>query len=122
MMKRFVYLIMILSMISIVYAQPFNTTNLAASENIYEQATSLNSLLGGLLGLGFLLSSVIITFVITTINTGDALSGLISGSFLGTVLGMLLLVLKFIFWWHYQIVLIILGISLGVKILLNSSN
>ena len=105
-------------LISFAYAQPWNATNLTAANDIYEQSRALNDLLGGLIGIGFVIVSYTIPFFITTANTGNAIAGLVSGGYISIISCIILLPLGFIGFPVFQIVLLMFAISLAVSVVI----
>lgn len=118
MKKLIIYLIFVLILVSFVYGQPFNTTNLTAANDIYEQTKALNDILGGLIGVGFIMVAFTIPFFITTANTGNVLAGLASGSYISAISCIILLPLGFIGFPVFQMVLLMLAMSVSLNIVI----
>ena len=112
----FILVIMITNSSALLY----NTTNMTAANNIYEQGKALNSILSGLLGYGIMLIVVIITIVITIGNTNDIMAGLGAGGFIGALSATILLPLGFIGWDDYQKMILLFGLVIIVSIYLKS--
>lgn len=118
MKKLIIYPILVLILVSFAYGQPFNTTNLTAANDIYEQTVALNDLLGGIVGLGFVIVAFTITFFVTSANTGSVISGLASGSFIAAFSCIILMPLNLVGFPVFQITLLMLAISVTAAIVI----
>ena len=84
---------------------------------MYEQAIAVNSISDNLLGLGMILIAFVITFVIVS-GYSDAIAGLGAGAFFSALTATILLPLGFIGFKIYQMMLLILGVSIFLSILI----
>jgi len=95
-------------------ADLYNVTKLNEANTIYDQTKELNTILDGLIGFGFVLIAFVITFVVV-MSYSDVIAGFAAGSFAGTFTATIMLPLGFIAWRVYEVMLILLGISIFIS-------
>ena len=122
-MKKITYLMMGLLIISSVFGQWYNETDISGANNIYEftlavdKTTSTTGLNTGIIGIGILLIVFVIAFVITSVNTFNGIAGLAVASWITALVGMILLPLGMISFDIYIYVLILVSLSTFLAIL-----
>jgi hypothetical protein len=117
-MKRMIYFTFALILMSLTYAQPFNTTPLDTADNIYEFTTGLNTLTNGSIGIGLLLLTFVITYVIISGTYLDALAGVSAGAFITGLGAVILLPLGLIPFHIYKFVLVATACAMLASVLL----
>lgn len=117
-MKKIFALLIFVIVLPSVFSQPFNTSGIDNADNIFEFASELNTLVGGIVGIGLLLTAFVITFSVVSQRYLDPLAGFGAGSFITVLSATLFMPLGLIGFNIYKIVLLISGISIAATILL----
>lgn len=115
MRKMICVVMLVLILNSVAAADVFNTTALDNSENIYENTKNLNDLLGGILGVGIIITVFLITFILINQRTGDALSGLAAAGWFSGVTALIFLPLGLIGISVFKTVIYVFAASVGAR-------
>lgn len=119
MKKGIMFLLMLVCLVTLSFAQPWNTSRLDEAENLYEITLEMNTLLNGTIAVGIIITVFAISFTVTQLNTGSVINGLLSGSYIAAITALIFLPLGFIGLSIFTMVLLILGFSLAASYFLD---
>ena len=117
MMKTTIYVILLLLLVSLSSAELYNTTPLDNSNNLYEWTSGLNTLSGGVVGIGIILIVGIIAFSTNLSNENNPYAGIAAACFLTGLISIILLPLGLLDTNAFQIVILIDSLGLILVLL-----